>query len=84
VMRDHCARYVPVGQFAEGCVEFDFDAGRCDVWVSADFPPADYVVEHERLHCAGFDHIGDDNMKNVLESLLERRRLAARSSSTVQ
>ena len=58
VMRDKCAKYVPFGMSPDACMEFNLNAGTCDIWYSADFPPGPGVVEHERLHCRGYDHIG--------------------------
>lgn len=67
VMRDRCARYVGALASPEACAEFNFAAGRCDIWLSADFPPSVHVVEHEREHCFGKDHIGSDSMKAMLQ-----------------
>src|SRR5574338_961313 len=57
-MRSRCVKYVGFGVSPEACAEFDFAAHRCDMWFSADFPPPKYIVEHERLHCQGYDHAG--------------------------
>lgn len=67
-MRDRCAKYVGFAASPEACAEFDFTTGRCDIWFSADFPPSPYVVEHERLHCAGNDHVGSRAMKALLST----------------
>lgn len=66
VMRDRCAKYVGPGAFPEACAEFDFAAALCDIWFSADFPPSQSIIEHERLHCRGYDHIGSSAMKAML------------------
>lgn len=66
VMRDRCAKYVGFGMSPEACAEFDFARGRCDIWYSADFPPARYVVTHEREHCLGFEHEGETGMGEAL------------------
>ena len=66
VMRDRCAKYVGFGMSPEACAEFNFAAGVCDIWLSADFPPAAYVVEHERDHCLGYEHVGEHELGNIL------------------
>lgn len=65
-MRDRCSKYVAFGMSPEACAEFNLAANRCDIWLSADFPPAKWVVEHERLHCKGYDHIGMSTMAELL------------------
>jgi hypothetical protein len=60
VMRDRCAPYVGWGGAPEACAEWHFARGECHLWFSADFPPKPYIVRHERLHCLGYDHPGDD------------------------
>lgn len=65
-MRNRCNLYVALGSTPEACAEFSFSAARCDIWLSADFPPPSYVIAHERQHCLGFDHFGSDAMKAML------------------
>jgi hypothetical protein len=65
-MRTRCSRYVGFGTAPVACAEFNLPARRCDIWYSADFPPSREIVQHERLHCAGYDHIGSYAMKEVL------------------
>lgn len=65
-MRDRCVRYVGFGMSPQACAEFDFAGNRCDLWFSADFPPPRAIVEHERLHCQGYDHIGMRTMAGLL------------------
>ncbi len=69
-MRERCSRYVGFGMLPEACAEFDFAAGRCDLWFSADFPPAAYVVEHERQHCRGYEHAGEHDLREILTRYL--------------
>jgi hypothetical protein len=47
-------------------MEFNLIAGTCDIWFSLDFPPGQREIEHERLHCKGYDHIGGDVMKRAV------------------
>ena len=65
-MRSRCVKYVGFGMSPQACAEFDFVRNRCDVWFSADFPPTRAMVEHERLHCRGYDHIGMRTMADML------------------
>jgi hypothetical protein len=65
-MRERCVKYVAFGMSPQACAEFDFARKRCDLWFSADFPPTRAMVEHERLHCRGFDHIGMGTMAGIL------------------
>ena len=66
-MRERCARYVGFGSLPIACAEFRLAERRCDIWYSADFRPAQYVIDHERKHCAGYDHVGSNNMRQILE-----------------
>ena len=75
-MRDRCARYVGFGMSPEACAEFDLAAGKCHIWFSADFPPQRFIVQHERLHCAGYDHAGSTGMQQYLRLHLAATRRA--------
>jgi len=66
-MREHCERYMAFGQSPAACAEFDFRANRCDIWYSADFPPQDFIIEHERQHCRGYEHVGEHRMREALQ-----------------
>jgi hypothetical protein len=63
-MRDRCNRYAHWSMSPEACAEWNFMDGRCDVWFSTDFPPSKEVIEHERLHCKGFDHVGQTTLRD--------------------
>ena len=65
-MRDRCVRYTGFGMSPEACAEFDLVHRKCHIWFSADFPPQPFIVEHERLHCAGYDHVGSKAMAGWL------------------
>ena len=80
-MRDRCSRYVGFGMAPEACAEFDLAARKCHIWYSADFPPQRFIVQHERLHCAGYDHIGSTGMKRLLQYHAGRAAGAAAGSS---
>jgi hypothetical protein len=72
-MRDRCARYVGFGSVAVACAEFRLAERRCDIWYSADFPPGADIVRHERLHCAGYDHLGSTAMQDAVARYRNRR-----------
>ena len=65
-MRDKCAQYIGFGMSPQACAEFDLARQRCHLWFSADFPPTRAMVEHERLHCRGYDHVGMGTMASML------------------
>jgi hypothetical protein len=75
-MRDACARFVPWYSSPEGCTFFYFDQGEAHIYLSKDFPPAKWMVQHERLHAAGYDHVGSTNMRRALERWRARNTLA--------
>jgi len=80
-MRDRCSRYVAFGSSPEACAEFDLAQGKCHIWFSADFPPPPFVVKHERLHCEGYDHVGEGNMAAYLKYYQATTGSAAAGSS---
>ena len=65
-MRQRCSKYVAFGMLPLACAEFNFASGECHVWYSANFPPSQSVMEHERLHCQGYEHPGDTTLRDVL------------------
>jgi hypothetical protein len=82
-MRERCGRYVSLLMSPEACAEFDFANRSCHVWFSADFPPPRYVVQHEREHCLGYEHAGEQGMREILSSYLATRdALASQGASS--
>ena len=65
VMRDRCGRFTPWYASPEACAEWHFAQGECHIYFSADFPPAAWIAEHERMHCAGYDHPGSTAAKDA-------------------
>lgn len=68
-MLRRCYRYVSLpmklmGSIPFACAEVNFAARRCDIW--AVFDAEEGVMEHEREHCAGRDHIGDSTLGDAL------------------
>jgi hypothetical protein len=51
----------------EGCTHFHFDRSEAHIFVRKDFP-AGWVLKHERLHAAGYDHVGSTAMHRMLEA----------------
>ena len=74
-MVSRCQKYIGAASLPLACAEFHLAARRCDIWLSESFAPR-AVVEHERLHCAGYDHIGSTAMQGFL-----RRHMASQAGS---
>jgi hypothetical protein len=53
-----------------GCAVPDFCSKRCDVYLQIDSPA---IEAHERAHCAGYDHPGDDTMKALWANYRQMR-----------
>jgi hypothetical protein len=66
LLLERCKKYAAFGSPVVACAEVDFAARRCDIWLSAESPPAAYVLRHERLHCAGHDHEGESSLRDAL------------------
>jgi hypothetical protein len=81
-MRDKCAPYVGFGMSPEACAEFDLVNRKCHLWFSGDFPPQKFIVEHERLHCAGYDHVGSTSMARFLQYHVSTRGVSAGAGSS--
>ena len=55
-----------IGPTVEACAELDFKAGECRVYYSADFPPGETILRHEReKRCKGYDNPGDDAVRGA-------------------
>ena len=63
-MRDRCVLYAPLFTSPQACTLFYFDRHEAHIFVSKEFPSA-RVLEHERLHAAGYDHFGSDAMARL-------------------
>ena len=72
-MRDRCDPYVAAWMSPQGCTLFFLDLGEAHIYVSKDFPSA-LVLEHERLHAAGYDHVGSVGMQVILKDWKARIR----------
>jgi hypothetical protein len=62
-------RCQPFARFSvpEGCTLFHFHRSEAHIYVRKDFPAA-WVLNHERLHAAGYDHRGSTAMQRMLEA----------------
>ena len=76
-MRSRCSKYVAFGFLPEACSEFNLASRECHIWLSKDYPPAGFVVRHERLHCEGYDHPGETNLRDILARYNQAQRAAA-------
>ena len=72
-MRERCMRFVGPLSSPEGCTLFDLDQSEAHIFISKDFPNP-LVLEHERLHAAGYDHLGSNHMQRVLARWQSRQR----------
>ena len=79
-MRDRCSPYVGFGMSPMGCTLFFLDQGEAHIYVSRDFP-SQSTLEHERLHAAGYDHVGSSSMQAILKNwnAQNRPQVAARA-----
>ena len=64
-MYERCSKYVAFGMLPMACAEFNLATRRCDIWLIEGFAPRS-IVEHERLHCRGHDHVGETAMRDFL------------------
>ena len=71
-MYERCRRFVPAFSAPEGCTLFYFDLSEAHIYVNKE-SPSRWVLNHERLHAAGYDHIGSDHMRRALEAWRAKR-----------
>lgn len=70
-MLRRCYRFVSLpmkllGAIPFACAEINLVENRCDIWFTADSDP--FILEHERLHCKGYDHHGDTTLRDFLRA----------------
>lgn len=63
-MHAHCAKYSPSLELPLACSEFFLEEGVCRVWIAGH---AKGIVEHELAHCAGYDHVGGQTTRAMLQ-----------------
>jgi hypothetical protein len=76
-MYERCKKYVGLLSTPLGCTEFYFAAGEAHIYVTPELPLSQKVLEHERLHAAGFDHVGSDAMARLWRDWQAGQRRAA-------
>lgn len=54
-----------------GCAKYDFQKMTCDIylWVNS-------ILEHELLHCKGYDHIGSSQIRDHWNEWKQSQRMA--------
>jgi hypothetical protein len=68
-MHARCAKYAAPLMTPLGCTEFDFARGEADIYVTPHLATR-AVLEHERLHAAGYDHPGSQHMQQLWQAWL--------------
>ena len=71
VMRDVCGAYAPPFSDPLACSIFDLKNQECHMYFSKDFPPIQSTIEHEELHCQGYDHIGSTYLQQLLKEFIK-------------
>jgi hypothetical protein len=62
----YAALAAAIGPTVDACAEMDFTAGVCHVYYSADFPPGEIIMRHEREgRCRGHDNPGDRAIRDA-------------------
>jgi hypothetical protein len=82
-MRNRCDPFVGPMMSPEGCTLFFLDSSEAHIYVSKDFPSPS-VLEHERLHAAGYDHVGSVSMQGILRDWKASKRQIAAAPKTVE
>jgi hypothetical protein len=67
-----CYKYVALGwkllgAIPEGCAEVDFEESTCTIYLRGDYP-SKRVLDHELLHCRGYDHPGESSIRDAWEA----------------
>ncbi|HUQ24151.1 MAG TPA: hypothetical protein VM140_00675 [Burkholderiales bacterium] len=63
-----CSPYTRPGRRALACAEYHFGESRCDIWYGSLWLLRPIVVAHERSHCRGYGHAGENRMEEALRS----------------
>ena len=71
VMLEQCAATNRTGPLA--CASVDLDTLMCTIWYSADVPPTSEIVEHEQLHCKGYDHVGESTIRDLWQKFKQKK-----------
>lgn len=76
VMREKCQKADVPGIMSVGCTEYDLIRETCHIWLVADPPPSPETIAHERLHCAGYDHVGESTLQDAWQAVKQWRQQA--------
>jgi len=57
-----------------GCAWIRFDTNTCVVYYSSDDEHGKLVIEHELMHCEGYDHIGSSSLADGWEQWKKENR----------
>jgi hypothetical protein len=63
-VRDACAAFTPWYADVMACAHWDLRARTCVVYIAHES-----MLEHEMLHCKGYDHVGGQTMRRAVERL---------------
>ena len=67
-VRDVCDKYSAAFSSAMACSEFLFAEHLCRIWLPNDLPGGSTFLEaHEREHCNGREHVGGNEMQQMLD-----------------
>lgn len=71
-----CAPYAGFGALPVGCSVIFFERGTCEIFApDLDAETLALLIEHERAHCAGHDHIGASTLAEGWQAYKARRQL---------
>lgn len=79
-VRARCKKYAGPLMTPLGCTEFHFARSEAHIYVTPELA-MDSVLEHERLHAAGYDHVGSDNMRRLWQAWQAGHRAVAASAT---
>lgn len=60
VVRKACSRTTLIAAY--GCTVVRLENNKCYIFLATDDPA---TLEHERLHCLGYDHVGDSFLRDM-------------------
>lgn len=69
-MQTRCGKYSMWLEQALACAEFYLDKGVCQVWLTES---TRWAKEHELAHCDGYDHVGGESMRTMLQQWKETK-----------
>ena len=71
-----CGKYTSIVSWPPvACAEIHFDTRICNIWRMEDADS--FVMEHERAHCNGYQHPGDDTLAQAWKAYQQQAAGAA-------